>query len=498
MEEETNLLTTEERVKESANKIISSIIKTDEVSATNRNLLFSRLPETVFRDENYILYLLFYKQKDSQTVPNAQFIKLYLLRNLKTLSQSSQYINLDDYSDLDADSTAEGNYIAGVLKHYDELMQKEVLDTESFKVEIEIYKQEYSAYIMSDAFGMAKQMLYEKVMIGRREYQGYDDAVAYVKHKSADIDDVMDKTAGAGFIDSSKMALKEEDKEKPIKIGDFGAIEELNAAIGGVYTGNFYNIMAPTKGGKSKFTTMLVYIMMTKYGQNVSVWAHEGGYQAWWAQLRAIHFHRMYILDKASADRVAPLSQKDILFGTYPNDNIREMEMNSAIDLFNNEAYGKVNMIDRPFKVETWLDEVETSVQINESKCVLIDYLQLIDWDNKCMSKPQAIGKAYQAGLAYCKKRNVALISPSQFTQDFMNEMSKSKQGQSHEVRTAGGESSEIVRTPDYNIALYASAEDLLRKEMTLMCVPSRLAEPFPDIPIYADLGTCYFQSRQD
>ena len=53
MEEETNLLTTEERVKESANKIISSIIKTDEVSATNRNLLFSRLPETVFRDENY-------------------------------------------------------------------------------------------------------------------------------------------------------------------------------------------------------------------------------------------------------------------------------------------------------------------------------------------------------------------------------------------------------------------------------------------------------------
>ena len=94
------------------------------------------------------------------------------------------------------------------------------------------------------------------------------------------------------------------------------------------------------------------------------------------------------------------------------------MEMNSAIDLFNNEAYGKVNMIDRPFKVETWLDEVETSVQINESKCVLIDYLQLIDWDNKGMSKPQAIGKAYQAGLAYCKKRNVALISPSQFTQD--------------------------------------------------------------------------------
>ena len=496
--EETNLLTTEERVKESADKIMASIIKTDEVSKQNRSILFGRLDETVFRDENYILYLVFYKQKDTNTTPNAQFIKLYLIRNLKTLSKSSQYINLDDYSDLDADSTPESNYIAGVLKHYDDLMKRDVLDVESFKVELEIYKQEYSAYVMSDAFSMAKQMLFEKINIGRKEYQGYDDAVAFVKHKSAEIDDVMDKTAGAGFIDSSKMALKEEDKEKPVLIGDFGAIDELNVALGGIYTGNFYNIMAPTKGGKSKFTTSLVYTMITKFGVNVSVWAHEGGYQAWWAQLRAIHFHRMYILGKTSGERVAPLSQKDILFGNYPNENIKEMETNSAIDLFNNEAYGKINMIDRPFKVETWLDEVETSVQINNSQCVLVDYLQLIDWDNKGISKPQAIGKAYQAGLAYCKKRNVALISPSQFTQDFMNEMSKSKQGQSHEVRTAGGESAEIVRTPDYNIALYASAEDLIRKEMTLMCVPSRLAEPFPDIPIYADLGTCYFQSRQD
>lgn len=498
MAEESNLLTTEERVKESADAIFASIIRDDEVSKQNRNILFGRLPESVFRDENYILYLVFFKLKDRDTTADARFIKLYLLRNLKTLSKSNQYINLDDYSDLDSDSSVRDNYIAGVLKHYDDLLKREILPVESFKVEIEIYKQEYSAFIMSEAFSLSKQMLYEEIHIGRKDYQGYDDAIAFVKNRSAEIDNVMDKTAGAGFIDSSKMALKEEHKEQPIKIGDFGAIDELNEAWGGIYTGNFYNIMAPTKGGKSKFTTMLVYNMLTKYHVNVSVWAHEGGYQAWWAQLRAIHFHRMYILGKSITERVAPLSQKDILFENYPNENIREMEKNSAIDLFNNEAYGKLNMIDRPFKVETWLDEVETSVQMNESKCVLIDYLQLIGWDSNNMSKPQAIGKAYQGGLAYCKKRNVALISPSQFTQEFMKEMSKSKQGQSHEVRTAGGESSEIIRTPDYNLALYASSEDLIRHEMTLLSVPSRLAEPFPDINIYADLGTCYFQSVKE
>ena len=111
------------------------------------------------------------------------------------------------------------------------------------------------------------------------------------------------------------------------------------------------------------------------------------------------------------------------------------------------------------------------------------------------ISKSQAIGQAYQKLLDYAKKRNITVISPAQFTQDFMNEMAKAKDGSSHEVRTAGGESSEIVRTPDINIALYATAEDLIRKEMTILSVPSRLASPFPAFKIYCDLKSCVFSS---
>ena len=76
-----------------------------------------------------------------------------------------------------------------------------------------------------------------------------------------------------------------------------------------------------------------------------------------------------------------------------------------------------------------------------------------------------------------------------------MKELASSKEGQQHEVRAAGGESSEIVRTPDVNIALYATADDLARKEMTIMSVPSRVAIPFPDTKIYADLCSCVFAS---
>ena len=151
-------------------------------------------------------------------------------------------------------------------------------------------------------------------------------------------------------------------------------------------------------------------------------------------------------------------------------------------------------MIDRPFTVESIEEEVLTAIQTNNAKLIVIDYLQLIG-SSTGIKKNERIGEAYQKMLRICKSMNVALFSPAQFTQEFLKEMANSKDGSAHEVRTAGGESSEIIRTPDYNLALYATAEDLIHHRMTLLSVPSRLSSPFPPIDIYIDLGVCEFCS---
>jgi hypothetical protein len=229
------------------------------------------------------------------------------------------------------------------------------------------------------------------------------------------------------------------------------------------------------------------------HGVNVSVCAHEGGVAAWWDQMNAIHFE---YLNSQTGTPPYPLCQQEINTGTYPNEEIRVLAEQARVDLFTNENYGNLGMIDRPFTLETFIDEIETSVSSNRSRAVIIDYLQLIEWTTKGMSKPQAIGSAYQKLLAYAKKRNVLVMSPSQMTQEFMNEMAKSKDGQVNEIRTAGGESSEVIRTPDINIALYATVEDLQHNDMTILSVPSRLAQPFPPIRIYANLANCVFASK--
>lgn len=488
--------TPEERLGELSDRILASVLHTDELSLSNRQYLYGQFYPSIMKNENYIIYLVFYNFKDRGITPDSEFLKMYLMRNVKLLRESSQFINLTEFKDLDEDPCHA--YIAAVIKQFVRLQGMDILSKSEFMLEVEKYRQEFCAYEINQAYSTSKMILYDGVDIGSRKFQGYDDSVSFVKKKVADIEALMNKTTGAGFIDSRTAAVEDEASDtKPVKIGDFDLVSELNDNLGGVFTSLFYNILAPTKGGKSKFTTRMVHTIVVQYGHNVSVWAHEGGYKAWWAQLRAIHYEHMYIRGRSSGERVVPLSQKDILYDNYPNEQTRLLEEASKLDLFTNPNYGVINMIDRPFLAETFIDEIETSVQLNDSKAVLIDYLQLIGSNDRGRSKPQVIGKAYQDALSYAKKRNVAMISPSQFTQDFMNEMAKSKDGQTHEVRTAGGESAEIIRTPDINIALYASTEDLIRKEMTIMSVPSRLCEPFPDVHIYADLCSCVFSSLE-
>jgi hypothetical protein len=486
------VLLPEERLELLSDQIVQSIIGNDEVSKVNRQIVFGQLSPKVFRDENFIIYTVFHHFKDKGITPDADFIEMYLSRNTKLLKDSQGYINLADYKDLDENLYLA--YTSAVLKKFNRIIQNGVLTKDDLSLTIEKYKTEFSAMEMSKAYAQSRVILYEGLQVGHRFYQGYADSMAYVKKIAADIDAVLDKTAGVGFINSREAGIEDKQEAKPVKIGDFDLITELNERLGGVFSSLFYNVIAPTKGGKSKFCARLLHTCMVKYGHNVSAWAHEGGYEAWWAQMRAIHFEYLYIRNKSANERVAPLSQNDILMGNYPSPEIRQLEEASRLDLFTNPNYGVLNMIDRPFKVETFIDELETSVQLNDSKMIVIDYLQLISWDGN-KGKAEAIGNAYQQALSYCKKRNVAIISPSQFKQESMDEMANSKDGKVHELRTFGGESSEVVRTPDVNIALYASIEDLIRKKMTIMSIPSRLAEPFPDIEIYADLCSCVFAS---
>ncbi len=487
------ILTPEERIAKLSDILLSSVIRADDASKRKRQLLFSQFTPIIFRDEYHVLYKVLYNFRERMLTPDEEFYEMYLVRNENIILDAKPYIDIDAFANNDENKVVA--YAQAVLKVYTRLLTIEPVDDDEFELNIEKYKEEFKCFKLGEALSQSKEILYDGIDFGRTHFQGDEQSVAYIKSKSAEIESLLSSTVGKGFINSRDAGLIDDTGVEPERIGDFGLVEELNEYTGGVFTSKFYSVLAPTKGGKSKFCARLCHNILQN-GHNVVVWAHEGGWYAWMCQMRAIHFDWYYNRDKIDRTQFkVGISQDIILNKKWRNEQQQVLEQTSRTDLFQREDFGYMEFIDRPFKVETFIDEIETAVARSGAKAVIIDYLQLIGWDTNKYSKSTAIGTAYQKLLDYARKRNVAVISPAQFTQDFMKELSRSDSKEGHETRTAGGESAEIVRTPDVNIALYASIDDLMRNHMQILSIPSRDYQPFPPVDIYCDLSVCMFAS---
>ena len=61
------------------------------------------------------------------------------------------------------------------------------------------------------------------------------------------------------------------------------------------------------------------------------------------------------------------------------------------------------------------------------------------------------------------------------------------------ELRDAAGESYEVIKTPDVNLALYANVEELKQGRMRILSIPSRNHKQFDPIELNCELGSCTF-----
>ena len=58
---------------------------------------------------------------------------------------------------------------------------------------------------------------------------------------------------------------------------------------------------------------------------------------------------------------------------------------------------------------------------------------------------------------------------------------------------TAGGESAETIRTPDYVLGIFATPEEKRNAKCKFYCVATRHSQSFETFEAHADYGACYF-----
>jgi archaellum biogenesis ATPase FlaH len=494
-EDSEDVFSAEERLRGFSDKVLSACIKGGETSKYALSKLMSVTNPRLFRDENYVLFSVLYTYRSKLRYINIdeEFIRLFLNRNRELLVKARGYIDVHAYGDVDG--SPELGYISGVVKHYRRLKGMDEQSVVDFETNFEKYLVEFKAIEAIKAFRTSQQIISEGVKIGRKFYVGFEDSCSYLQKQLAEIEGLVDFGKGTGFVKMNEVIMEEkEDNRKSVKIGDFDRLDALNRVYGGIYTGMFYQIIAPPKAGKTKLCARLCHTMVVKHGTNVTVWAQEGGHEAWTAQMRAIHFDYIYNTGADVTQVRYGVDQNTIMKGTFKTDELRQLELSSKLDLASNQDYGVVDFIDRPFNVETFIDEIDTSVKENHSRAVIIDYLQLIGSQTGIKST-ERIAEAYRKLLVYCKKNNIAVITPGQYKQEAFDEMLKKSDISTADLRTAGGGSSEVERTPDVIFALWATSTDLQNNVMHIIPMPSRMNVSFPPVKVMIHLGTCQFIS---
>lgn len=494
-EEDANSFSPEERLRQFADSVMSACLKGGELGMYAIDKLLAIPSPKIFRDENYILFMVLYSFRGKlRTLKiNDEFIRLWLVRNKKMVHDSKGLIDLSAYGEIDG--SVELGYIGGVIKHYKRLLTFPDMTEIEFNTVLEKYIIEYRAIEADKILQRGQQILTDGVTIGRTFYSGFKDSNNYVKRAMAELDGIDDVDQGSGFISAREMILeKKTSANKSYKVSDFGRLDALNKIFGGIYTGMFYNFIAPPKSGKTKLLTRIAHTTSVVHGNNVSVWAAEGGKENFLAELRAIHFDYTYNTGVSVTERKFGITQDVIAHGKFPNQEVEQLEYSSALDFASNVSYGNVDFIDRPFNVENYIEDITTSVQSNNSKVLILDYLQYMG-SERPMSERERVSEAYKATLKWCRANNVAVVTVGQYKQDAFEALVQKGNTQDAEMRSSGGVSSEVIRTPDILIAMWATTQDLLDNSMKLLSMPSRFQKAFAPIDVMLDLSVSQFVS---
>lgn len=474
--------------------IFSMIFSQDEdVLRCKQDLLTTFSTSNVFKDEFAVFFAI---TKDiPKVVPNKEFILLYLQTNRAIFLKSSN-IDFDRFKVGDSgDSENYVEFVNSCLSLFESCSARKVSSQDFYRA-VEMHKMLHitkeSIQILTDA----TTVLSDGVKRGPKTLTGYGDMRKLLKQGFIALDNMVSKTDRRGTITYGYNDLGDQDDDSLKLVSTFG-LRELDDHVGGIYEGDMVSLLAPSKGGKSRLSTYIVHNAIVNHGTNVVMWSVENGYKGWEALLRARHFNYFYNSGITDASKKR-LINSDMIRKKEMSAEMAEMEAASWMDLRCNTNYGRITSIDEDFNSDTLFEVLDGAISEFGAKLICVDYLQLISsGGDSDMVKNERISEVYKKMLQYVKKKKIGGLFPAQLKQAFVDEMQRKSPEElvNMEMRSAAGESYEVIKTPDVNLLLYGTAEDIATGNMQLFSVPSRNIGHFEPIQLYADAGSCTFQS---
>lgn len=488
------------------------ISKKEGVARICYSRLLAEFPFNVFYDSYAIFYEILVTLQ-VKTFTKEQLIAI--IDTNKDLILDSPYINKSRYA-----QTANGNIASeddiinavtnDIVDMLSELSMNYVTEDEfksSCITYISWYKTAFGEFTAINMSAIMSDVGYECKKPGKRTrlYRGLDDMIEYYNENMRIIKALSTESRIKSFVVDEKWfdnEMSNENKQDANSMFTIG-IKEMDATIGELRRGNMLGVMGPPKGGKTRFTNYLVQRALS-LGYNVCVWPLEGTSAEWEAMQVACYIAQTSYNEVKTGKRkdMLRLDSKDILQKKYNNADGSAMRKQIAAAkkvIATSEKYGRLSFIEGTAYVEDFIDVLQAHYD-NENQFDVLVIDQLVNVMSKTgRGKVERISEAYMATkdfLANKLKRPALGIMPAQLKQDVVDFLRRNP-NETIDV-TAGGESSETVRTPDEVVGLFSSKEERDNNIMKIYSVASRHNGSFQDFQAKCYLGCCFFTSQDD
>lgn len=448
--------------------------------------LFSTFAENVFNDEFFVFYTVLKKVPRLISL-NSKFLTTYMHARASELQREKNI----DTSRFAASGDAWEEFCVSAVGVLEQCIESNQMNDSDYILALEQYRMEYinreSIKLVQDG----ATIMTDGLRTGRKTLQGFESMQSYVKQGLSRLDSLSDNSHYAGMVilGDDDDTEQEEKQEFICKYG----VPTLDKTFGGISETEMISIVGVAKAGKSRFSAQLIHTALMQ-GINCVVWSTENGMHGFKSILRARHFEYIHNSGVAN-DKYTAINSEMIRRGTLEG-KLKDMEAATYIDLKKNTNYGKLLQLDRPFRASTLFDTLDEAIKKVDAKLILVDYLGLIVDDTHMKNRNDCIASVYIEMKQFLKDHKIAGIFPAQFVREVASSTSgmSKKDLATTELRDSVGLSYEIVKTPDVNIALIASTEDIANGRVTLVSMPSRNAPTFQPVELSANFKAATFR----
>lgn len=480
--------------------IVGGIKKTDielakrkaEVFKQCLNLFRSIYTRNIFRDEYAVLY---------EVIKTLQ-VKVFKWSQLETIMDNSaddilnsERIDLSKYAYTvnGGQSTNEEKMMALKLDVRDKFisLSNRFVSIDEFESACEIYNAYFKESNMAD-IAQSMAMItsigkYEKVGGGRTKlWKGADDCRIYYNKRIAEINSIDETQKVDETVIDDEWLADDDAGEDGDEVILYTRLPEIDDVYLGLRRGNMFETIGPPKGGKTSFTEYLVTIGLEE-GKNVAVWPLEGSKKEW---ISAIVSNMVYTKTHMVIDKNRVMHKK------YNNDMEKQAVLAAKQELAIAQKRGRLSFISGILYCETVVDVLDNHYSTKNAFDIVVVDSPILALSLTGKTKVDRISETYVKLKNYvCNKmkRKALCLVTAQLKQNVIDEI---RQHPDSEVDvTAGAESAETIRTPDFITCIISTKEERKLGHVKMCDVGTRHSESFDTFYLGAKLGCVHFYS---